>query len=138
MQAAAELRAAHPGRVIDEAYRLPPLIDCDAPRLSQLVSNLVGNAIAHGDPATFVRLEASTTETELEIAVSNGGDPIPDSKMKSLFEPFSHEAGSTPRKGLGLGLFIASQIASSHGGVLTVSSSVSETRFTFRMPLATA
>lgn len=137
-QVAAELRAANPGRIIDESYSLPPLVDCDPSRISQLVSNLVGNAIAHGDPATFVAVESFVSEGVVEIAVANGGEPIPASKMKTLFEPFSYEAGSVPRTGLGLGLFIAAQIAKSHGGTLTAQSSLAETRFTFRMPLATA
>jgi sigma-B regulation protein RsbU (phosphoserine phosphatase) len=134
----AELRAANPGRAISETYDLPPLIDCDASRISQLISNLVGNSITHGDPATFVAVESFVEQDELEIAVTNGGVPIPTDKMKTLFEPFSYEVGSTPRKGLGLGLFIASQIAKSHGGTLTASSTSTETRFTFRMPSATA
>lgn len=137
-QVTAELRAANPGRAISETYDLPPLVDCDASRVSQLISNLVGNAIAHGDPATFVAVESFVREDELEIAVTNGGKPIPADKMTTLFEPFSYESGSAPRRGLGLGLFIASQIAKSHGGALTASSTSTETRFTFRMPLATA
>lgn len=137
-QVTAELRAVNPGRAISEAHHLPPLVDCDASRISQLVSNLVGNAITHGDPATFVAVESFVGQGALEIVVTNGGERIPTEKMKTLFEPFSYESGSTPRKGLGLGLFIASQIAKSHGGTLTASSTPTETKFTFRMPLATA
>lgn len=137
-QVTAELRAANPERTIYETYDLPRLVDCDGSRISQLVSNLVGNAIAHGDPATFVAVDSFIKEDELAIAVKNGGEPIPLNKMKTLFEPFSYETGSAPRKGLGLGLFIASQIAKSHGGTLTANSTSTETRFTFRMPLAKA
>lgn len=133
-----ELRTANPGRSISEVYDLPPRVNCDAARISQMISNLVSNALTHGDPATFVAIESLVREDELEIAVKNGGEPIPADKMKTLFEPFSYEAGSAPRKGLGLGLFIASQIAKSHGGTLTASSTANETKFTFRMPLATA
>lgn len=133
-----ELRAARPDCQIGQNYSLPPLIDCDAPRIAQMVSNLAGNACTHGDPATFVTVSALVVSDELEISVANGGDPIPESTMKALFQPFSHEPGSGPRQGLGLGLFIASEIAKSHGGTLTASSSAEETRFTFRMPLASA
>jgi len=133
-----ELRAAHPGRSISEAYDLPPRIDCDAARISQMISNLVGNALMHGDPATFVAVEGLVRQGVLEIAVRNGGGAIPADRMKTLFEPFSYEVGSTPRKGLGLGLFIASQVAKSHGGALTASSTSAVTEFTFRMPLTTA
>lgn len=138
LQVIDELRAAHPGRDIAFNCRLPGLIDCDVLRMSQLVSNLVGNACAHGDPATFVAVEAFVMEGVLEISVANGGAAIPEHKLLKLFEPFSHEPGSAPRQGLGLGLFIASQIAISHGGLLTVNSSDSETRFTYRMSLASA
>ncbi len=138
VQVVDELRSVNPGRDIREDYRLPALVNCDAPRISQMLSNLVGNACTHGDPATFIAVAAFVSGGTLEISVANGGTPIPEHKMRSLFEPFSHEPGSAPKQGLGLGLFIASQIAESHGGVLTAASSASETRFTFRMPLASA
>lgn len=133
-----ELRLANPGRQVSERYELPALVDCDGPRMAQMVSNLVGNAFTHGDPATLVALTALMSGDVLEISVANGGAMIPETKMQRLFEPFSHDPGSTPRQGLGLGLYIAAQIAGSHGGTLTVSSSAEETKFTFRMPLASA
>lgn len=137
-QVVEELRSAHPGRRIGFDCVLPPFVDCDVLRMSQMVSNLVGNACAHGDPATIVAVEAFVIDEMLEISVANGGAVIPQDKLRRLFEPFSHEPGSGPRQGLGLGLFIASQIAKSHDGLLTVNSSASETRFTFRMPMASA
>lgn len=133
-----ELRLANPGRGVSEHYEMPALVDCDGPRIAQMVSNLVGNAFTHGDPATLVALTALVSGDVLEISVANGGAMIPEAKMQRLFEPFSHEPGSTPRQGLGLGLYIAAQIARSHGGTLTVSSTAEETKFTFRMPLASA
>jgi len=133
-----ELRSAHPEFTIEDRYALPSLVDCDAPRMSQLVSNLVGNACTHGDRGTPVTVTALVDGAVLEISVANGGKPIPAGQMETLFKPFSREPGSAPVKGLGLGLFIASQIAKSHGGTLAAASSVRETRFTFRMPLASA
>jgi phosphoserine phosphatase RsbU/P len=137
-QVIAELKNAEPGRRIDDRYDLPPTVNCDPARLSQMVSNLVGNALSHGDAATFVQVVAFTSGRTLEISVANGGAPIPEERMASLFDPFSYEPLSAPRQGLGLGLFIASEIAKSHGGELTACSSELETRFTFRMPLASA
>ncbi|MGY4474795.1 MULTISPECIES: sensor histidine kinase [Bradyrhizobium] len=58
--------------------------------------------------------------------------------MGKLFEPFFRGNAHASRQGLGLGLYIASQIATAHGGELTVSSTEEETRFTFRMPLRPA
>jgi signal transduction histidine kinase len=133
-----ELRSAHPDRRIEERYALPPLVDCDGLRMSQMVSNLVGNACTHSDEGTTIVVSASVLGVDLEIFVANGGAPIPKSKLMTLFKPFSRERGSAPVQGLGLGLYIASEIATSHGGLLTVDSSASETRFTFKMPLAMA
>ncbi|HEX3676569.1 MAG TPA: sensor histidine kinase, partial [Sphingomicrobium sp.] len=67
--------------------------------------------------------------------VSNAGEPIPPESMDKLFEPFFRGNARASRQGLGLGLYIASQIAKAHGGTLTASSSPEETRFTFSMPL---
>jgi sigma-B regulation protein RsbU (phosphoserine phosphatase) len=133
-----ELRSAHPSRTFDTNYSLPPLVDCDAARMSQMLSNLIGNACTHGDHATSVVVGASVGKGGLEIFVANGGAQIPGDKLQSLFKPFSREPGSAPVQGLGLGLYIASEIARSHGGTLEASSSERETRFTFRMPLALA
>lgn len=58
--------------------------------------------------------------------------------MEKLFEPFFRGNAHASRQGLGLGLYIASQIAKAHGGALTVSSTTDETRFTFTMPLLPA
>ena len=55
--------------------------------------------------------------------------------MKRLFQPFTRASDHSSREGLGLGLFIASEIARAHGGMLTVDSSADETRFTFQIPL---
>jgi len=136
MQVVDEVRSAYPDFEIEDHYDLPLLVDCDAARMSQLVSNLVANACSHGDHATPVTLRASVGSDGLEISVSNSGAPITEEQLKTLFEPFSRIAGSAPVQGLGLGLFIASEIAKSHGATLSAASSVSETRFTLQMPLA--
>lgn len=67
--------------------------------------------------------------------MSNGGEPIPETAMANLFQPFFRGAVHNSQQGLGLGLFIAAQIASAHGGDLTVRSTNEETRFDFVMPL---
>ena len=133
-----ELRAAYPERSIDVQSAVPALVDCDGPRMAQLLSNLVGNACVQGDPAIPVTINASAMEQAVELSVGNGGVPISEARMHTLFQPFSRQLGSAPAPGLGLGLFIASEIAIAHGGTLTASSSAAETRFTFRMPLASA
>jgi signal transduction histidine kinase len=69
-----------------------------------------------------------------ELSVSNAGNPIAPATLEHLFEPFYHSGPAHAREGLGLGLYIAGEIAKAHGGTLSVTSTPEETRFTFRMP----
>jgi len=110
-------------------------VQCDAVRLGQLVSNLLGNALTHGATDAPVYLHAHTGDGVLEISVANSGKPIGSEALAKLFEPFFRGEVRHSRQGLGLGLYISSEIAKAHGGTLTVLSSEQETRFTFRMRL---
>jgi signal transduction histidine kinase len=76
----------------------------------------------------------SDAET-FELSVANAGQPIPPDSRERLFQPFYRSAVLHNREGLGLGLYIAHEIATAHGGTLGVTSTEAETRFTFRMPL---
>ena len=98
-----------------------------------MFSNLLAKALTHGASDKPIRVEATADEGTFRLSVSNSGQPISRSIMKDLFLPFRRGDGS--KQGLGLGLFIASEIARAHGGALTVSSSEQETKFTFQMPL---
>ena len=69
-----------------------------------------------------------------ELSVANSGEPIPPAIMTELFKPFVRAASKPNQQGLGLGLYICSEIAKAHGGTLDVSSTPDETRFTFRLP----
>jgi sigma-B regulation protein RsbU (phosphoserine phosphatase) len=130
-----ELRLSSPGRRIEAEYAIDSPVDCDRTRIGQLVSNLVGNAISHGTASQPVRVRAKTEEGLFKFSVANGGEPIPQAAMEKLFEPFFRGEVRASRQGLGLGLHIASQIAKAHDGVLTVTSTPEETKFTFVMPL---
>lgn len=130
-----ELRLASPGRVIEVNFKLERPVSCDSSRLGQMLSNLLGNALTHGSASEPVRVHAETTEDAFELWVANAGEPIPASAMQKLFEPFFRGNARASRQGLGLGLYIASQIAKAHGGELAVRSTTDETRFTFTMPL---
>ena len=133
-----ELRVGLSGRIIEDSFDLPSPIRCDSSRISQLVSNLLGNALTHGSPAASVRIHAETAQGDLVIWVANRGTPIPPKTMERLFQPFFRGEARSSQQGLGLGLHIASEIAKAHGGAITATSSSEETRFTFRMPLARA
>ena len=130
-----EIRSAHPDRQIEAKLAVTAPVDADHARLAQLFSNLVGNAVTHGANDRPITVEAMTADGEFTLAVANGGTPIPPAALAQLFQPFyrgKHDGGS---QGLGLGLFIASEIARAHGGRIAVNSDDNETRFTFKMPL---
>ena len=134
-QVVAEIAAAHPERSIETHFELETPIFCDPARVAQLFSNLLGNAINHGAPDQPVRVDAATKGATFELCVANGGTPIPEEARKRLFNPFYRGAAHGRSEGLGLGLYIAREIAKAHGGTIDVESSQAETRFTFRMPL---
>lgn len=131
----AELRDSHPRWVIDESYRMDGEVECDLSRVQQLLSNLLGNALAYGAPSEPLVVKVSIDLFWLEISVRNGGQPISQNNLQKIFEPFWRPAESRPGGGLGLGLHICSQIVKAHGGVLQVSSSLDNgTCFTARLP----
>ncbi|MGJ8570173.1 MAG: GAF domain-containing sensor histidine kinase [Hoeflea sp.] len=128
-----EFRMAHPDRAIETVFDLSRNVGVDHVRLGQLVSNLLGNALTHGSEDHPVVVEAACDDNTFVLTVQNGGAPIPQTALERLFQPF--QRGETPdAKGLGLGLFIAAEIARAHGGALTVASGDGSTRFTFSMP----
>jgi sigma-B regulation protein RsbU (phosphoserine phosphatase) len=103
-----------------------------------LFSNLLGNALTHGAAGTPVRARAVTLDGLFELSVSNAGEPLPPVALERLFQPFFRADVQPSKQGLGLGLYIASEIARAHGGVLEVTSTPEETRFVFKMPLGSA
>jgi signal transduction histidine kinase len=129
-----ELRAAWPERTIEADIVLPDPIRCDATRMAQLLSNLVANAITHGSADQPIRVEAGVSDGQFELCVINQGEPIPENVVSNLFQPFFRASARPSQQGLGLGLFIVSEIARAHGGVLDVSSTPARTCFRFRMP----
>jgi sigma-B regulation protein RsbU (phosphoserine phosphatase) len=133
-QVASELMTTHPGRTVKMDFDFVDPINCDRARLAQLFSNLLANALTHGAADRPVFVTATTGDGFLTLSVANSGEPIPPTAIKQLFRPFTRGSRSYSQ-GLGLGLFIASEIARAHWGTLTVASTTDETRFTFRMPL---
>ena len=129
----AELRASFPASRIETNFDLTQAVNCDGGRIAQLFSNLLGNALIHGTADSPIRVDAGTRAGRFELSVANAGQPIRPEAINRLFQPFYR--ASDARQGLGLGLYIASEIARAHGGELEVESSAQETRFTFRMPV---
>ena len=133
-----ELREAHPDRVILEEYAEDAPGVWDADRMAQVLSNLLGNAIAHGDPEQAVRISIHREGNQVTADVHNHGAPIPPAALRSLFDPYrrAREGKAAGTGGLGLGLYISSQIVSAHGGSLDVTSTrEAGTRFRVCLPV---
>jgi signal transduction histidine kinase len=137
-QVVTELRMAHPDRRIDADIRLDRLVNADGRRLAQLLSNLIANALTHGAESSPVKVSGVVVGDVLELSVANAGEPIPEAARERLFQPFSRAIVRPKQQGLGLGLWIASEIARAHSGTLDVTSDATETRFTLRKPLQAA
>jgi len=131
IQVSEELKIAWPDRVIESDFTINQPVKCDPARIAQLVSNLLSNAITHGSSDTPVFLKATANDKLWEISVTNSGKPIPQAALHHLFHPFHREGSHSDNNGLGLGLYIASEIAKAHHGILTVTSDEKQTCFTF-------
>jgi signal transduction histidine kinase len=128
-----ELQELHPTVTI--IARIPPntSLFCDAGRLSQLLSNLLKNAIVHGDVSAPVSVVIDTKDGRFTMAVINRGDSLPPALIAQLFKPFWRSPSSGAHQGLGLGLYIVSEIARSHGGTMDVTSGDGMVSFSFSM-----
>ena len=131
-----ELRAGNPDREIEVIAEGDLSGTWDPDRLEQVASNLVSNAVDHGDPGTPVYVLLSPEADEVTLTVRNSGPGMPPEVLSHLFEPFSKPPDERSRKasGLGLGLFIAREIVRSHGGEITATASDVETTVRVRLP----
>ena len=129
-----ELGSSYPDRLLTLETSGTTCSLGDSDRLLQLLSNLVGNALHHGDPTAPVTVRIAGTDRELVVEIENGG-VIPPELQPSLFDPFRSRQRSARSVGLGLGLFIAQQIALGHGGSIEVESSAASGKTLFRVLL---
>ena len=134
-QIVGEIAASNPDRDIRLECDTSPKLSCDPGRIAQLLSNLLGNAVSHGASDQPIRVHCQCGPSSMTVSVTNGGPMIPESAMAMLFQPFKRGVASTRREGLGLGLFIAQEIARAHGGEITVLSDESATTFSLSLPL---
>lgn len=110
----------------------------DADRLAQVVSNLVGNAVEHGTKGKPITVALDGSESlAVRLSVSNFGAVAPE-QLPTIFEAFKRAAAPTTpgsgRTGLGLGLFIAREIARAHGGEMVVQATAELTSFEVTLP----
>jgi two-component system sensor histidine kinase/response regulator len=132
-----EHQAAAPDRVIEARYQGDLAGDWDSERIAQAASNLIGNAVKHGSAAKPIRISLDGTLPEqVSLTVQNGGT-IPEDILPHLFDPFRGSQLRSRGDGLGLGLYIVSQIVQAHDGVVDVNTGKDdETAFCVRLPRA--
>lgn len=136
-----EVSLVHPDRAVVFAPERAIVGKFDNARLGQVFSNLIENAIKHGLPTSAVTITQRREDDLAIFSIHNHGDPIALEDQARIFNPMirhSHfakaERGS--RAGLGLGLFIAQEIVTAHGGTIDVASSKnSGTTFSVSVPL---
>ncbi|MDB4974195.1 MAG: Sensor histidine kinase [Myxococcaceae bacterium] len=135
-QLVAELSAMHPQGGVRFTARGSLRGRWDGDRISQVISNLLHNAIRHGSSSEPIDLIAEDHGTDIVLRVHNCGRAIPLGVQASIFEPMVRHVGNERLDaGIGLGLYIASQVVLAHHGTLTVTSSdVDGTTFTVRLP----
>ncbi|WP_437976202.1 ATP-binding protein [Sorangium sp. So ce295] len=134
-----ELRATRAGVPIRLDLRGSGAGLWDPERIAQMVTNLVQNAVDHAEPGSAVRVALRPRGGDVLIEVHNKGPEIAPERLATLFEPWQQaspaEGRASAGRGLGLGLFIAHQIARAHGGVIEVASQAERgTTFTARLP----
>jgi signal transduction histidine kinase len=108
---------------------------CDTGMLSQVICNLLGNALQHGEAGqpVWVHIDGSAAG-QVAISVANHGQ-IPDAQQAALFEPYRQGDGRKAGQGLGLGLYTARMFAQAHGGDVALRSDARDgTVFTVTMP----
>lgn len=142
-EAVEEVRSGHPERelLLEVPQDLTGLVD--SARLRQALSNLLNNAVQHGEADSSIELAVRADSSWIALEVKNQGEPIPAESLQVIFDPLvqlSDDAAvklKAPSTNLGLGLFIAREVALGHGGAIDVKSDREDgTIFTIRLPVA--
>lgn len=131
----AEVRASYNQAEIEVSSQGNLTGQWDAARLAQVFTNLIGNAVQHGDGGGPIHVSTRGDDRQVSIEVRNSGPEIPDDQLRHIFDgtqPMSRTNGD--RSHLGLGLFIVNKIVEGHGGSIDVRSGNAETAFTVRLP----
>lgn len=136
----AQIRAAHPERHVELEVRGSAAGSWDAGSLQRLLANLVVNAIKYGAEDKPVRVIVIGRDEDVVVEVHNEGTTIEQAVLESLFDPLKrglhHDEPDAGHTSLGLGLYIAREVAKAHGGDLQARSVRNETVFVARLPRA--
>lgn len=119
-----EIRVTHRGRSIVLASSGDCTGAFDADRMTQVVTNLVENAVKYSPDDSEVRITLESSGDDVRLTVHNGGPPIPASLLPRIFEPLQRgDSTSDPSsRSIGLGLYIVKHLVEAHGGRIAVES----------------
>ena len=139
LYAVEEMSTAHPESVLRVETSGELRGEWDAARLSQVLANLLANAVQYGTPQKPILVTVRGRAEDVVVRVHNEGPPIPPADLHGLFNPLKRltpgEAEAGDARNLGLGLYIAEQIVTAHGGTIAVESSLEAgTSFTVCLP----
>jgi signal transduction histidine kinase len=135
-----EFRSAQPAATLELRATGNLTGEWDQARIRQVLSNLIGNALQHGDVATPIAVSLRGHRSHVTLAIRNHGPPIPPAELPRIFDPLVRGAGSdTPRRNrpgsIGLGLYIVRELVAAHGGTVAVTSHpTAGTAFTIHLP----
>lgn len=140
-----ETRTFHPDRKVELISGGNLIGTWDGPRLAQVFSNLISNAIQHGSPQSTIYVELNGDNSGISFEVRNDAEVIPEVKLRTLFDPVKSFAIRPPSertaskvKNLGLGLYVVKEIVRAHEGEISVSSTVDTgVKFSIRIPRIT-
>lgn len=129
--------AAHGNTIVLNAQE-DLMVYADPIKLARVFNNILKNAIAYSYPNTEIQIAAVKTEREIRISVCNHGKTIPRQRLESIFEKFFRldDARATNTGGAGLGLAIAKEIVTLHGGTITANSEHELTTFCVTLPIS--
>ncbi len=135
-QVMGEMRILHPLRSATIAHEGSQNGRWDTDRISQVVTNLVGNAFQHSTEGSEIVVKTCGEPSSVSLEVKNASAPISESDRARLFSPFERGVEAAQRRGrsVGLGLFIADQIVKAHEGMIELSSTAEGTTFRVVLP----
>ncbi|MBK0393527.1 GAF domain-containing sensor histidine kinase [Ramlibacter algicola] len=133
-----EQRTARPDSRIEFDCRLDGPVWCDPARIEQVASNLLANAVAHGTPGQPITVTATTEGDEFHFRSSNAAPRMSPADVGRLFQPYFRPADRDASGGLGLGLYIVSEIARAHRGTAAAAAEEGAVSFTVRIPRSPA
>jgi PAS domain S-box-containing protein len=130
-----DFRALHPDRTLRADAAPDGPVSWDAERVRRLLANLLSNAVKYGDPAAPIAMACRAEGADVVLEIGNRGPTIPPDRLARIFEPLEQGDDSARRGGgIGLGLFIAREIAHAHGGRVEARSADGATTFAVRLP----